>query len=812
MPADPLHTAVPHDLPTPVVPQFFHDVCEITGPDTLRMPLAACLAAVLSGYTGRAELAVDAQHFSVKPATTLLELAVTASPGGRGVDGGVPQDSAAVEAHRGAGLLLRWAPGSLSADYDTDRYSRGRVDQVLSDVRRVLTADLGTTVAELNIAPLSVAADPSDEALVKKGPVPLEGPVEQAVAEVWSQFIEVIGPSEIGRDDNYFALGGDSLSAIRATNRLSEHFGLDLPKQLLSTSPTPREVAAVIRAVGTTARQGDTEGPVAHSEDTPLPVSAAQEAVWLFEQWQPGTTAYHVPWAIELTGALARERLRGSLEAVVGRHSVLRTAFHDRDGCVEAVPVRQAEVPWTEHDLTPAATGPGDPEAVMAQLIAEPFDLSRAPLLRADLLRLSAQHHILLLTFHHLLLDSGSLEILLRELAAGYDARELPELRLQYRDVADWQQQAASRQHVADATAYWRRELADAPAPLELPGCRHRTGPPDHAGDSVTWALDDELTHSVRTLAQRLGVTSYTVLFTAFQSLLYRITGQDDLVLGTAVSTRDRTECEGLIGPFFATMPVRTRVHGDQSFVDLVRQTQQRTTAAFAWKDVPFHTLHTGQGAAYQILFEVSRPAVVPPPTGLSWNYRLLNPAATKLDLIFTLSDHGTSLGGAVTYATDRYDRSTAERLTREYPRLLAAACATPRQPLNAWEYDAPGDLAHEDGTGGDGDPSRTVLTRLWAEVLDIPADDIGPHSDFFGLGGRSLDAVRLNSRLRKTLQVTVAPAQLFRAADFNAQLDVIRRHATAPDALHRRASLVLTAWDLRPEERHTLTERRPHV
>ncbi|TDC79580.1 condensation domain-containing protein, partial [Streptomyces hainanensis] len=626
--------------------------------------------------------------------------------------------------------------------------------------------------------------------------VPPEGPLERAVAEVWSQVIDLIAPEDVGRDDNFFALGGHSLSAIRAANRLSERFGVDLPRELVSLAPTPREAARAIDTAIEAHRPGRgsapavEKAPVPHPEGTPLPVAPAQEAIWLFERWQPGTAAYHVPWAVEITGALAADRLRHALGRVVERHAVLRTGFLDGDdGLPETVTLPQAEPPWTVHDLggEGAAEGEAGPaaEALMARLIAEPFDLARPPLLRADLLRVAPERHILLLTCHHLVVDGGSLECLLGDLAMAYEGRELAPLPLQFRDVAAWQRRVAGAERTAAAQAYWRHELDGAPAPAALPGAGEAPASAGRAGHTVESTLDEACTAAVRATARSLGVTPYVVLFTAFQVLLRRLTGQRDLVLGTTVTTRDRAECEGLVGPFFNTLPVRTDASDDTPFAEQVRRTQERVSAAFLWKDVPFHTLWTGREPAYRMLFELGHHGRVPPPADLDWTCRLLNPPSAKLDLILGVTDHGSTLGVRVTCATDRYDRATAERVASGYREVLATACP---------------------------DPLRGLLARLWSEVLDVPAEQIGPSSDFFALGGRSLDAVRLSSRLRKTLRVALPAAQLFHVAGFDALIEVVRDHATDLDATLRRASLALTAWELPVDERQALIERRDHV
>lgn len=805
---DPLSATLPPDLPEPVVPQFHQDVREVpcTAPGVL--PLTACLAAVLAGYTGRGELSVGGTHFTVAPHTHLAELAARA-------DDGAPH-GAGEHIRLGAALAVRRFPGALSATYDTDRYSAELVARLLDDLGRALAASPATPVAALGIDRLHAAPaeEPSDAPAAPAVREDPRGETERIVAAIWAEAIDLLAAEDIGRDDNFFAIGGHSLAAIRAAQRLSERFGIELPKALVMSAPTVREAAEAIRAARENAAAKAVPPPRAHPIDADLPVSPAQEAMWLSEQWTPGTTAYHAPYALTVDGALDAGALRAALAGVVRRHTVLRTAFTDDDGLPRALVLPEAEVPWREHDLTGA---PQRADELLAELVEEPFDLASAPLLRADLLRLAEERHTLLLTFHHLVLDGGSVEPLLRELAAGYAGQEPPAPSLQYRDLAVWQHEAAASRSEA-AAAHWARALADAPEPVAFPGARLRTAPPTQAGDHVRTVLAPRTSDAVRTLAKDLGTTPYTVLLAAFQALAHRLTGQDDLVVGTTVTTRDRAECAGLIGPFFATLPIRSTAAPATAFGELVRRTQDRTAAAFAWKDVPFHHAGHGTGRVAEppasVLFELSRAVSVPAPPGLAWEARLIDPAAAKLDLIVTVTDDGPELRCTLTYATDRYGRADAQRLLERYARLLEGVCAAPHLPIADAPLDAPAPPPEKEpvpppeaaAAGPDALPG--VLARLWADALDLPVAAVTPDSDFFVLGGRSLDAVRLGSRLRKVLQVTVAPAQLFRTPGFAALTEAVRGYATDPDALSRRASLVLTAWNLRPEERHALIER----
>ncbi|MFI6685150.1 condensation domain-containing protein [Streptomyces sp. NPDC050485] len=832
---------LPPDRPAPLVPQYFRDRCATPWPSPSLDRLTIVVLAVLRRTTGRTEAAVGVLREGAA-GLELIEVSGELAAGGPPAATPPPlvvTDLPAADAplRTGHGVVLRLAPDTLTADYDGDRHSADGIKGFLADlaaVRDILERDPGTPDAELPVAPRTeaVRTAPARPAPERQPPI---GPVEGAVARLWAELLDLADHRSIGRDESFFALGGGSLAAVRAANRLRERFGIGHARELLSSAVTVRTVAEVVEQA-----LADRDDPPAAAPPAPRPegaapaVSYAQERIWLFEQWSPGTAAYHMPWALRIHGPLDETLLRQALEAVLGRHEVLRTVFRDDGGAPRAAVHAEPRLPWVRHDLSATEEGgrAGAADRLMARSTREPFDLEAGPLVRADLLHLSAHRHVLLLNVHHLVHDGWSFGVLLAELAEGYDAAavgrapRLPALPVQYGDVATRERAALSDDVLDEALRFWRGELAGAPALLDLPADRPRPAAPSHAGGTVPFALPDELTGRVREFARARGTTAYPVLLTAFQALLHHRSGLPDLVVGTNVALRDRLAAEQLIGPLFTMLPLRSDAAGDPDFEELLDRTRARILAAFGRKEVPFDVLvgrlqperRPGRSPVYQVAFELAEEARVAAPGGLAWSHELVGTGAAKLDLILTVTERGAAADGLFSYATDLFDRARIERLAADYLALLSALLDQPDAPVGKVTDRtlgaAPGGrtqdeppLEQPESAAADG-PVASVLAGLWAEVLDLPRESVGPHSDFFALGGRSLDALRLNSRLRETLRVKVAAADLFRAPTVRALTAVVTAHAADPELLRRVAGAVLRMWAMTPQERRELLAR----
>ncbi|HEX8245669.1 MAG TPA: condensation domain-containing protein, partial [Longimicrobium sp.] len=405
----------------------------------------------------------------------------------------------------------------------------------------------------------------------EEGYVAPRTPVEEVLAGIWA---EVLGVERVGVHDPFFELGGHSLLATRVVSRVRELFGVELPLRALFEGPTVAEMAVRVEEM---RRAGlPVLPPVVPVDRTePPPLSFAQERLWFLDQLEPGSAFYNLPFALRLRGALDVDALERGLGEIVRRHDALRTVFQERDGTPVQVVAPFGGFRLTRKDLShlPAETREAE---VQRELVAEsterPFDLAAGPLFRASLLRLGAEEHVLLLSMHHVVSDGWSMGVLYRELSALYEAYRdggespLPELAVQYADYAVWQREQLAGEALDRQLSWWRERLAGAPELLELPTDRPRPAVQTYRGASVPVELSLELMERLQALGRSEGASLYMTLLGAFQVLLGRYGGSEDIVVGSPIAGRTRRETEELIGFFVNTLVLRTRLDGDPSF------------------------------------------------------------------------------------------------------------------------------------------------------------------------------------------------------------------------------------------------------
>ncbi|HEU4754210.1 MAG TPA: condensation domain-containing protein, partial [Armatimonadota bacterium] len=420
-------------------------------------------------------------------------------------------------------------------------------------------------------------------------------PVEEVLAGIWA---EVLGLERVGVRDSFFQLGGHSLLAIRVVSRIREVFGVELPLRALFEGPT---VAALVVCVEELRRaELPVLPPVVPVERTaPLPLSFAQERLWFLDRLEPGSATYNILAAWRLGGALDERALERSLGEIVRRHEALRTTFTEVDGSPVQVIAPSGAFALPVEDLS--ALSGADREAALRRRAGDEarraFDLSAGPLFRAALLCLGEEEHVLLLSMHHIVSDGWSMGVFFRELSALYAAyregREspLPELAVQYADYAVWQREQLAGEVLDRQLAYWRERLADAPALLELPTDHPRPGVQTFRGAHEPIELPLELLERLRALGRSEGATLYMTLLSAFQVLLGRYAGSEDVVVGSPIAGRTRGEVEELIGFFVNTLVLRTDLGGDPSFREVLGRVREATLGAYEHQELPFEKL-----------------------------------------------------------------------------------------------------------------------------------------------------------------------------------------------------------------------------
>ncbi|HLM57775.1 MAG TPA: amino acid adenylation domain-containing protein, partial [Pyrinomonadaceae bacterium] len=404
-------------------------------------------------------------------------------------------------------------------------------------------------------------------------------PVEEILAETWA---EILGVESVGLDENFFELGGHSLMAIQVLARVTERLRVELPLRKLFESPTVAALAEAVEGARRTVQTSNSVPLVARPREGELPLSFAQQRLWFLAQFQPAPGVYNIPAAVCLKGRLNPDALEQSLNEIVSRHEALRTTFVTVGGRpVQSIaPALEIKVALTNLDALDADAQAKEVERLSLLDSREAFDLTRGPLLRASLLRLRADEHILVVTIHHIVSDAWSLSVLVGELAALYEAFDegrrpaLPALPVQYADFALWQRERMQGAALEARLAYWKEKLGGQLPVLELPTDRPRPPVQSFRGARTSFALSEALTEELDLLCRREGVTLFMLLLAAFQTLLHRYTGQTDILVGTPVAGRGRSETRHLIGYFVNTLVMRGRLSGAQSFRDLLAETR----------------------------------------------------------------------------------------------------------------------------------------------------------------------------------------------------------------------------------------------
>ncbi|WP_298909530.1 amino acid adenylation domain-containing protein [uncultured Nostoc sp.] len=436
------------------------------------------------------------------------------------------------------------------------------------------------------------------------------------------------------------------------------------------------------------------------SRNAKLPLSFAQQRLWFLDQLTPGSSVYNISGAVEIQGLLNVAALEKSLNEIIQRHEIWRTSFKAVDGEPLQVIAPSFSFTLKEVDLTLIAK---KEQLYTVKLLVEkeaeqPFDLSKAPLLKVTLLQLDEVNYVLILTIHHIVFDAWSMGVLIGELAALYEANSfgiphlLPELPIQYADFVCWQRQWLQGEVLSTQLAYWKQKLSGKLPLLQLPTDRPRTPQPTFQGAKRSLTLSKTLSQAVKNLSQQSGATLFMTLLAAFKTLLYRYTGQTDLLVGTATAGRNLPEVEQLIGCFVNTLVLRTDLSGNPTFLQLLEQVREASLAAFNHQDLPFEKLveelQPERHLSYSPLFQVGFAFYNAPRTelrlpGLTLSSQPIDNGTAKLDLTLSFKETDEGLTGCLEYKTELFDAATINRMLAHFQTLLAGIVANPKQPLN---------------------------------------------------------------------------------------------------------------------------------
>jgi amino acid adenylation domain-containing protein/non-ribosomal peptide synthase protein (TIGR01720 family) len=518
--------------------------------------------------------------------------------------------------------------------------------------------------------------------------IPPRTAVEEVLAGIWCDLLRV---KSVGVQDNFFELGGHSLLATQVLSRIAKVFDVSVPLRRIFTTPTISGLAEYVEAELGAGRQEQTPALLPASREAELPLSFAQQRLWFFDQLEPESSAYNIHIGIKLEGALDLPALERSLEKIIARHEALRTVFITSAEGKPTQSISPARVSLSVTELLTEA----EVRVLAAREERAPFDLANGPLLRASLLRLAAEDHVLLLTMHHIISDGWSMGIFVRELSACYNAfaagvePQLPELPIQYGDYAVWQREWLQGEVLEAQLQYWREQLAGAPQVLELPTDRPRPPVQSHRGALKQFQLKPELTRKLKELSRHEDVTLFMLLLAAWQVLLARYSGQNDVVVGTPIANRTRAELEGLIGFFVNTLALRVEVRGGESFRELLKRVRESCLGAYGHQDVPFEKLveelQPERSLSYSPVFQVMFSLQNAPPSELvlsNLKFRLTKPEVenSKVDLTLTLFESAHGLTGSLIGDTDLFNESTLDRIAGLFEQLVYSIVNNPEQ------------------------------------------------------------------------------------------------------------------------------------
>ncbi len=550
--------------------------------------------------------------------------------------------------------------------------------------------------------------DPEQGDRVSEKYVAPRTPEEELMATIWADILKL---EKVSIDSNFFDLGGHSLLATQLSSRIRDAFEVDLPLKEIFSAPTIRLLAQRIKDYGT-QQQGEQAPPLKKVDRSSgkLPLSFAQQRLWFLDQLQPGGSFYNIPGAVRLIGKLNIEALEKSLSEVVRRHESLRTTFDDENGKPFMVihPPQPVKLPFIDLSNLPEEEKKEKLKALTLEENRQPFNLKTGPLFRGKLIKLKDDEHVVLFTMHHIISDGWSMGIFMQEIATFYAAisrgeeAKLPELEIQYADYAAWQQEWLKGEVLEKELDFWRKTLGMNPPVLELPFDFPRPAVQTFNGQTLSMTLEPGLSAKIKALSKEHGVTVFMTLLAAFQTLLHRYSGQDEILVGSPIANRNRSETERLIGFFVNNIVLKSDFSDNPEFSELLRRVRETTLNAYAHQDVPFEqivdALVTKREMSHSPLFQVmfvmqnlpERKFELP---GLTMRSAEEEAGSAKFDLSLIVTEADDFFKFDFEFNTDLFKPSTIKRMQQHLKNLLQAVTEDADQKVDLINYLSPEEL-----------------------------------------------------------------------------------------------------------------------
>jgi amino acid adenylation domain-containing protein len=525
-------------------------------------------------------------------------------------------------------------------------------------------------------------------------------PIEKTVAGVWR---EVLKLERVGARQNFFELGGHSLLATQVMVRLRDILGIKLRFRMLFDNPTVAGLAAAIARESGESRPSESErrGPQAMrpiNRNGHLPLSFAQQRLWFMDQLEPESIAYNISMALRLRGPLNTLALELAFSEIVRRHEVLRTTFQSQDGHPRQVIGAAKPMILPIIDLGAIGEEAGSYARRLVSKEAErPFNLSQGPLLKLKMLKLAGEDHVMTFMMHHIITDGWSLELLVDEFVALYEAygngrvSSLPELELQYADFAVWQREWLQGEVLDEGLRYWKRELSGELPVIEFPGARPRPKAPSYKGDELMFVIPSEISEGFKAICRAESVTMFMTLLAAFDILLHKYTGHEDIVIGTVIAGRTRAETERMMGMFINMLPLRVDLRDRPSYRVALKRVKESTTAGYAYQDIPIEKIieelgmerQSGQAPFIQIGFGLETvPEVEVKLPNLELESFSFDREAVRFDLTVWLKETAKGLRSTWTYRAELFDAKLIAQMHNHFVTLLKNILAAPDAEL----------------------------------------------------------------------------------------------------------------------------------
>lgn len=518
---------------------------------------------------------------------------------------------------------------------------------------------------------------------------------EALLADIWSK---VLGIEQIGIYDSFFDLGGHSLLATQIVARIRKTLQTDLPLRTLFDHPNIAGLAVQVRAFREAQQGLQAPSVVPVSRDQKLPLSFAQEQLWVVDQLAPGNVAYSIPATARVKGSLNLAVLQQCFDTLLQRHEIFRTTYtHGPEHPIQIVHPTQT-FPLTIIDVRDSPTPEQEAQRMATEATRQPIDLTKSPVVRGFVFQLADEEYGMLMLMPHIVVDEWSTGIILGEMQELYEAfsqgesAALPELPIQYADYAYWQRHWL-RDEVLEATlAYWRQQLADVPASLDLPTDRPRPPVQTFRGGDVTAPLPQPLFEDILALGRQSGVTPFMTLLAAFKTLLYRYTNQADIVIGTPIADRGLLEVEELVGYFLNVLPLRTDLSGNPTFLELLERVREVCLAGYAHQNLYFERLvqelqperDPSRNPLFTVMFVFRRnyPMADVETSGLTVSYLSLPGDVARFDLCMYVLESVKGTRVQIIYNSDLFNESTISQMLDHFKTLLIEVVRDPTQRI----------------------------------------------------------------------------------------------------------------------------------